>query len=242
MPARPSTTGSPPRAGNARSPVCAAWPPSSPQEIGTEEVTGKVIDLGARITNLRATEAALQAIMARATKISGRPRRPEAAHRHARRDRGAVGPEGGARGPRRLRQPDGHVHVPAAPKPTATPRPAPGWDPGQGRRGGNDQAGPRRPTSNDGRHLAHDRRPPDPRRQPWPWPWASPTRSGASSQSEEAPRNWEAPAQAAGISSATAEDSANIEMLGDKPLDRLDLLPVGRMGLDEQVVDFGGDA
>jgi hypothetical protein len=40
------------------------------QEVGTEEVTGQVVDLGARIANLRATEAALQAIMARATKIS----------------------------------------------------------------------------------------------------------------------------------------------------------------------------
>jgi hypothetical protein len=34
------------------------------------EVTGQVLDLGARIDNLRATERALQAIMARATKIS----------------------------------------------------------------------------------------------------------------------------------------------------------------------------
>ena len=33
------------------------------------EVTGQVLDLGARIDNLRTTEAALQAIMARATKI-----------------------------------------------------------------------------------------------------------------------------------------------------------------------------
>jgi len=34
------------------------------------EVTGQVLDLGARIDNLRTTESALQAIMARATKIS----------------------------------------------------------------------------------------------------------------------------------------------------------------------------
>ena len=34
------------------------------------EVTGQVLDLGARIDNLRTTETALQAIMARATKIS----------------------------------------------------------------------------------------------------------------------------------------------------------------------------
>ena len=40
------------------------------QQVETEEVTGQVVDLGARITNLGATEAALQAIMARATKIS----------------------------------------------------------------------------------------------------------------------------------------------------------------------------
>jgi Domain of unknown function (DUF4349) len=40
------------------------------QQVTTEEVTGQVVDLGARISNLRATEAALQAIMARATRIS----------------------------------------------------------------------------------------------------------------------------------------------------------------------------
>jgi hypothetical protein len=39
------------------------------QQVDTEEVTGQVVDLGARTANLRATEAALQAIMARATKI-----------------------------------------------------------------------------------------------------------------------------------------------------------------------------
>lgn len=36
----------------------------------TQDVTGQVVDLSARIVNLRATEAALQAIMTRATKIS----------------------------------------------------------------------------------------------------------------------------------------------------------------------------
>ncbi len=40
------------------------------EKIATDEVSGQVFDLSARITNLRATEAALQAIMARATKIS----------------------------------------------------------------------------------------------------------------------------------------------------------------------------
>lgn len=36
----------------------------------TQDVTGQVVDLTARITNLKATEAALQAIMTKATKIS----------------------------------------------------------------------------------------------------------------------------------------------------------------------------
>jgi hypothetical protein len=39
-------------------------------KTGSTEVTGQVLDLGARIANLRATEQALQAIMAKATKIS----------------------------------------------------------------------------------------------------------------------------------------------------------------------------
>ena len=38
-------------------------------QVQTQAVTGQVVDLGARITNLRATEAALQAIMIQATKI-----------------------------------------------------------------------------------------------------------------------------------------------------------------------------
>jgi hypothetical protein len=40
------------------------------QQVTSEEVSGQVVDLGARILNLRTTEGALQAIMARATKIS----------------------------------------------------------------------------------------------------------------------------------------------------------------------------
>ena len=39
------------------------------EQTNTDEVTGQVLDLGARIANLRVTEAALQAIMAKATKI-----------------------------------------------------------------------------------------------------------------------------------------------------------------------------
>jgi hypothetical protein len=40
------------------------------EQTQTQDVTGDVLDLGARITNLRATEAALQAIILKATKIS----------------------------------------------------------------------------------------------------------------------------------------------------------------------------
>ena len=40
------------------------------EDTQTEEVTGQVLDLGARIANLQATERALQAIMAKAIKIS----------------------------------------------------------------------------------------------------------------------------------------------------------------------------
>ena len=39
------------------------------EQTSTVEVTGQVLDLGARIANLRVTEAALQAIMVKATKI-----------------------------------------------------------------------------------------------------------------------------------------------------------------------------
>jgi len=40
------------------------------EETKTQEVTGQVVDLSARISNLRSTEAALQGIMAKATKIA----------------------------------------------------------------------------------------------------------------------------------------------------------------------------
>jgi hypothetical protein len=40
------------------------------EKTQTDDVTGQVVDLGARITNLQATESALQAIMAKASKIS----------------------------------------------------------------------------------------------------------------------------------------------------------------------------
>jgi hypothetical protein len=40
------------------------------EESQTQDVTGQVVDLGARITNLQATERSLQAIMTKATKIT----------------------------------------------------------------------------------------------------------------------------------------------------------------------------
>ncbi len=40
------------------------------EQTASEEVTSQVVDLGARLANLRATEAALQAIMVKATKIT----------------------------------------------------------------------------------------------------------------------------------------------------------------------------
>lgn len=40
------------------------------EQSQSQDVTGQVVDLGARITNLEATEAAMQAIMQKATKIS----------------------------------------------------------------------------------------------------------------------------------------------------------------------------
>jgi hypothetical protein len=40
------------------------------EQVSSEEVTAQVVDLGARITNLRASEAALQKIMDQATKIA----------------------------------------------------------------------------------------------------------------------------------------------------------------------------
>ncbi|MFL5722949.1 MAG: DUF4349 domain-containing protein [Chloroflexota bacterium] len=97
------------------------------QEIGTEEVTGQVIDLDARVGNLRATEAALQAIMVKATKIADvldvqeqlTATRGEIEELTAKaaslRDRAAFGSLSLL------------VSVPPAAKPAASPRP--GWDP-----------------------------------------------------------------------------------------------------------------
>ena len=97
------------------------------QEISADEVTGQVVDLGARIANLRATETALQAIMARATKIEDVLAVQKQLTRHARPDRGAGRAADEPRGPGGIRQPRGDVRAPGAPAPPAA-RP-PGWDP-----------------------------------------------------------------------------------------------------------------
>ncbi len=68
------------------------------ERTSSEEVTSQVVDLGARLANLRATEAALQAIMAKADEDPRRPRGPGAAQRRPPGDRAADGPEGLPRG------------------------------------------------------------------------------------------------------------------------------------------------
>ena len=99
------------------------------EQIKTEEVSAQVVDLAARIANLRATEAALQAIMARATKIGdvldvqeqltttrGEIEKLVADKEHLE-DRAAYGSLAVT------------YRLPVAPQPTATPVPAKGWNP-----------------------------------------------------------------------------------------------------------------
>ena len=101
------------------------------EQIRTEEVSGQVVDLGARVANLRATEAALQAIMARATRISdvldvqkqltetrGEIERLVADKAHLE-DRAAYGSLTVV------------FRLPPKPEATATPAPKQGWDPGK---------------------------------------------------------------------------------------------------------------
>ena len=100
------------------------------EQIKTDEVSGQVVDLTAHIANLRVTEAALQAIMARATKISD----VLAVQDQLTTTRGEI---------EKLVADKAHLEdqasygslavtyrLPAAPKPTATPVPVKGWDPG----------------------------------------------------------------------------------------------------------------
>jgi hypothetical protein len=99
------------------------------QEIGTEEVTGQVVDLDARIANLRATEAALQAIMTKAAKIQD-----VLDVQHQLTDtRGQIEELTAQVQTLRDRASFGSLTVvlstPAAPAPSASP--PPGWDPGR---------------------------------------------------------------------------------------------------------------
>ena len=100
------------------------------EQIKTEEVSGQVVDLSARIANLRTTEAALQAIMAKAAKISDvldvqaqlTDTRGEierlVADKASLLDRASFGSLVVT------------YRLPVAPTPTKTPVPAKGWDPG----------------------------------------------------------------------------------------------------------------
>jgi Domain of unknown function (DUF4349) len=101
------------------------------QQIKTDEVTGTVVDLGARITNLRATEAALQAIMAKAVRIQDildvqsqlTTTRGEieelSAQKASLEDRAAYGSLAVI------------FQLPLAAKPGPTAKPTPVWDPGK---------------------------------------------------------------------------------------------------------------
>lgn len=99
------------------------------EQVKTEEVTGQVVDLAAHISNLRTSEAALQAIMARATKISdvldvqtqltttrGEIEKLVADKAHLE-DQASYGSLAVT------------YRLPIAPKPTVTPAPSKGWDP-----------------------------------------------------------------------------------------------------------------
>jgi hypothetical protein len=100
------------------------------ERIETEEVTGRVVDLTARIANLRATEAALQAIMAKATKIS----EILDVQKQLTATRGEVEQLVAQKTLLEEQASFGSLTVtyrlPPAVTPTATPRPTRGWDPG----------------------------------------------------------------------------------------------------------------
>ena len=100
------------------------------EQIKTEEVTGQVVDLTARISNLRATEAALQAIMAKAARISDVLDVQE----QLTTTRGEIEQLVGEKSSLEDQASFGSLAVtfrlPAQPKPTVTPTPTKGWDPG----------------------------------------------------------------------------------------------------------------
>jgi hypothetical protein len=100
------------------------------EQVKTEEVSGQVVDLTSRIANLRATEAALQAIMAKATKISD----VLDVQNQLTTTRGDIEKSVGDKTHLQDQASYGSLNVtyslPATPTPTATPVPAKGWDPG----------------------------------------------------------------------------------------------------------------
>ncbi|MDQ3128568.1 MAG: DUF4349 domain-containing protein [Chloroflexota bacterium] len=100
------------------------------EEIKTEEVSGQVVDLGARIANLRTTEAALQAIMARATAIKDVLEVQE----QLTSTRGEIERLVASKVDLVDRASYGSLTVtfglPPRPEPTATPVASPGWNPG----------------------------------------------------------------------------------------------------------------
>jgi len=101
------------------------------QKIETDEVTGAVIDLGARITNLRTTEAALQAIMAKAVTIE----EILDVQQQLTETRGQIEELSAQKASLEDRAAFGSLTVifqlPPKPKPSATVAPTPAWDPGE---------------------------------------------------------------------------------------------------------------
>jgi hypothetical protein len=100
------------------------------EEIKTEEVTGQVVDLTARISNLRATEAALQAIMAKATKINDVLDVQEQLTTTRGEIERLVADKGSLVNQASFGSLAVTFRLPVQPKPTATPKPVKGWDPG----------------------------------------------------------------------------------------------------------------
>jgi outer membrane murein-binding lipoprotein Lpp len=100
------------------------------EQVKTEEVSGQVVDLSARIANLRTTEAALQAIMAKAAKISD----VLDVQAQLTDTRGEIERLVADKANLLDRASFGSLVVtyrlPIAPAPTKTPVPAKGWDPG----------------------------------------------------------------------------------------------------------------
>ena len=226
------------------------------QEIGTEEVTGKVVDLGARIANLRATEAALQAIMAKATKIED----VLDVQRQLTDTRGQIEELAGQKAQLEDRAAYGSLTVifaaPAAPAPRATPAPAAAWDPGADvNEAGAKLSGSgsvRRPRASGSRSsVAHCSS-----RSCWrsgSVGWAG-ARWAASAAGRRPSRRADPPVARFGTGRGGAARRVRPEVpprrrpgsgrcrgARRRAPDQLDLLAVGRMGLHEQVVDLGRD-